>query len=102
MASLHFLIQWTHRILSEYLRRHALLELAQGTRVHDQGCFRVREHIDEAGSYSQSLCIDHSCSDGPTQITDGGNAVGLNSNVGLYRWPTGAVINHAALDDDVE
>ena len=88
--------------LAEYLGSDALFDLAQGSGIDDQRRFRVREHVDKARRYGETFSIHNRCCCGSTQVADGCDAIASEPYVGPPRWATTAVIDSAALNNDVE
>ena len=62
----------------------------------------MRQHVDEAGRYRQAFCIDNDRRRRATEISDGCNAITLDSDIVFYRRTTGAIVNRAVSNDAVE
>jgi hypothetical protein len=101
-ALLHLIVERPHGKLAEYLGSNSLFNLAHGSWIDDQRPFRVREHVDKARRHGETFSILNRCCCGSTQVADGCDAVASDSYIGPPRWATTAVIDSAALNNDVE
>jgi hypothetical protein len=79
----------------------ALVDLRRQMRVHQDGSFRLSEHIDEAGRDGKTGGIDSLFGSRGIQMADGGDMAVANRNVGGVPRGACAVDDVAVADEDV-
>src|SRR5882724_1662110 len=99
---LHLVAERAHRSLAEDLGGHTLAKLALRAPVRDQGTLGVREHVDEARSYSQPGRIDDRRSSNGFEIADRSNSVAFDSDVSTLRGAACSVVDGSTTDYCVE
>jgi hypothetical protein len=62
----------------------------------------MRQHVDETRRDGETLCVNDRGRSRATQISDSGDAIAFDPDVGPDGRAAGAVINSSVSDDDVE
>jgi len=88
--------------LRRNFRGYALVDLRGQARVHEDGCLRLTEHIDKAGSDDFALGVDCARTRGGGKIPNGGNASVADSDVARVPGRAGSVDDVSVGDNKVK
>ncbi len=84
------------------LGRDALVDLRGQARIHQDGQFRLAQHVDKAGSDDHAVDINRARALRVAQISDGGDFAVANADVARVPRRAGAVDDVAVGDDEIE
>ncbi len=63
----------------------ALIDLRRQVRVHQDGQFRLAQHVDESGRDHHAVRIDGALRGRAFQVADGGDLAGANGDIAAYQ-----------------
>ena len=86
---------------TQEFERHALTDVTLRAAVHQEAFGRLTEYIDEAGRHREPRCVYFLTRARVAKVTDRGDAIAKNRDVGLTRGTARSVEHLTATNDEV-